>query len=159
MTVIKGGASVQLHMLNEESRKYFNRAYAISGSAFGYYILHRNDNIKHIQNCSEVNGTGEMIEYLKTTSSSILADCYAFTECLEGDRNEISVCHIAGGGNVWMPIIESPSTIGAFLSRTPEDIYKSDKAPVMDTWFGFASHVYRFFALNIISPKLYNQLN
>lgn len=116
-------------MLNEISRKYFQRAFSTSGSAFSYYVLRRRIHNKHIQKCSKTNETSQMIEYLKTTNSRILARCYAV-----GHSDEVYP--------VWVPTFENPQKRGAFLSQSPEDIYNSDKAPVMDTMFGFASQVF-----------------
>lgn len=107
-------------MLNEESRKYFNRAFLISGSAFQYYVWHRGNHIEYIQKCSGSNETDQMIEYLKTTNSSNLVNC-----------------RVVGKS----PTIEIAGTKGAFLSQNLEDIYNSDEAPAMDTMFCFSSQV------------------
>lgn len=125
-----GGVSVQLQMLNEESRKYFNRAFSISGSAFQGYVLRRCNHIRHIQRCSQVNKTDEMINYLKTAHTKILANCCAVDKCPEEDPHPI-----------WVPNIESSTTIGTFLNQNVEDIYNSEKAPVMDFLLGFGSQV------------------
>lgn len=45
----------------------------------------------------------------------------------------------------WVPTIENSSVKGAFITEPPEEIYKSDKAPQMDTFFSFASQEYLTF--------------
>lgn len=129
--VIKsGGASVSYHILNEESRKYFNRAYAASGSAFNFFALTRENHLERMQECSKAKDSNEMIEYMKTTDSEVLAKCYF---------------DINWGKTIkpkWVPTIEKPGTKGAFITQSPEEIYSSDKPPVVDALFSFASKVF-----------------
>lgn len=117
-----GGASVQLHMINEESRKYFQRAFSMSGSALQYYVLwaYNNNREEQIQNCAKTNDTQKIIELLKTASGRALLNC-----------NKPG----------WNPTIESTHTKDAFLTQSPDDIYNSSEAPIIDTMFSFASKV------------------
>lgn len=133
-TVIEGAVSVQLQMLNAQSRKYFNRAFSISGSAFQDYVFRRQSHVELVQNCSRINGISQMIEYLKATNSGILTNFCVRT------RGQPSP--------VWVPNYESPNAKGAFLSQKIENIYNSNNAPVMDAMFAFASQVYFKFNLN-----------
>lgn len=116
-------------MLNEESRKYFNRAYLASGAVFNYWALDENDHLKKMQEYAKIDDVQQLIEYLKTLDSESLGDCYSWDTV----------------GNLvappWLPTIESSETDGAFLTKTPDEIYASDNPPVMDTLIAFNSHV------------------
>lgn len=59
-----------------------------------------------------------LIDYLKTASTTDLVKCTCPS---------------------WYPTIESPGTKGAFLTQNPEEIYSSDKPPIMDVMFGIAN--------------------
>lgn len=119
-------------MLNIESRKYFNRAFTSSGSALNFYVLRKENHIEQIRKCSQINGIDQMVEYLKTTSNIILGKCCVVGTHSNGDRY-----------SMWLPTIENASTSGAFLTRTPEEIYNLDLAPAVDVMFGLNSHVSR----------------
>lgn len=41
----------------------------------------------------------------------------------------------------WVLSIESPNVTGAFITKTPKEIYTSDEAPVIDIMFVTASQV------------------
>lgn len=115
-----GGGFVHAHMLNEQSRKYFTRAFATSGSVSSW-LLRKDDHVKQIQWCLRIKKTGnELVEYLKTANISTLFKCKFFPGAV---------------------FIESPNTPGAFISETPAEIYNSGKAPAMDAMFGFTSQV------------------
>lgn len=126
-----GGTSVHYHVLNLESRKYFNRAYLASGVALDYFALHEPDHLGRLYEFSKTQDKKQLIKYLKSTDSQILAECYSTLDF----------------GNVlvslpWVPTIESPLTKGAFLTKTPEEILNSNEAPVMDILFSFTSEVF-----------------
>lgn len=115
-------------MANEVSRKYFNRAFAMSSSGFNPYALRKADHVQEIQKCSQMYDMDKLIEYLKTANGSAFDTCYPWT--FPGDLDPI-----------WVPTIEKSNTKGAFLTKTLEEIYQSDKAPIMDSMFSFASRV------------------
>lgn len=123
-------------MLNEESRKYFNRGYAMSGSALNYFALTTGDHLERMKKCSDSKDMNKIIEYLKTT-----------------DSEELTQCHFRQNwGDVlpksqWTPTIESPDTEGAFLTQLPEEIYNSSKAPAFDLLLGFDSQVFTGFEI------------
>lgn len=108
-------------MLNEESRKYFHRGFSMSGSAFQSYVLWDFNRTNQIPNCTHTNDTKKMIEYLKTANASVLLNNCSVPE--------------------WIPTIESSHVKGAFLTESPEKIYNSTKAPIMDAMFSFTSKV------------------
>lgn len=113
-----------------ESRKYFNRAFASSSSAFNRYAISRTNHVHHIQNCSQFNDMDKIIEYLRTSEmAKILYECYPLETIM--------------GKNLYLyvPTIEMPNIRGAFITKTPDEIYNSTEAPVMDTMFSFASEV------------------
>lgn len=124
-----GGASVNFQMLNEESRKYFNRAFSMSDTALNYYALSEKNHLKRMQDCTKIYDKRELVEYLKTTWTIVLSHCTKLT--IEKTLPDIP----------WGPTIESPNTKGAFITEKPEQIYKSDKAPTMDAMFSFTSQV------------------
>lgn len=133
MKTIPGGSSVHYHMLNVESRKYFNRAFSSSGSAMNLFVLRKENHIEQIQKCSQTNEIDEMITYLKTTSNLILGNC-----TVRGFYSD--------GGDpypIWIPTIERANTKGAFLTQTPAEIYNSSFVPAMDVMFSLNSHVFK----------------
>lgn len=116
-------------MLNEESRKYFNRAYLGSSSVLSHYTLSEVDHLQRMKEFSKIDDKDKLIEYLKTTSSDVLSTCHPFS--MNGESLSVP----------WVPTIENPNTVGAFITKTPEDIYNSDRAPVMDAMLSFTSKV------------------
>lgn len=76
-----GGVSVGYHTMNQESRKYFKRALAISGSPITYFgELDSNNHTDLVidiarRNGHQINNQIELLEYLKTvTSKEIFED-------------------------------------------------------------------------------------
>lgn len=126
-----GGISVHYHMYNEQSRKYFKRAYAASGTMFTATVFNKTTHWHRMPECFGVNGNRDQIlEFLKTADARILSKC----------------CPFAYPGEIqlyWVPTIENPNATGAFLTQTPEEIFNAKKAPIMDTMFSFASKVCR----------------
>lgn len=120
-------------MLNEQSRKYFTRAYPISSSAYNFYALLKENHVQKLQNCSQSQEISKMIEYIKTSDAHTLRQCYPYK--FPGALHP-----------VWVPTIESPNNTGAFMTKTPEEMYNLGMAPAMDTLFSFDSHV-KFFLL------------
>lgn len=113
-------------MLNKESRKYFQRAFAVSGTA----IRSNADHAELIQKYSTFNKTGKLIDFLRTESSIALLN--------------ISYLETADDLFVWSPVIEGNHTKDAFLTRTPKEIYSdsTEEAPIMDTLFSFTAQVF-----------------
>lgn len=111
-------------MLNEQSRKYYKRAFAIGGSALFAKppSLLRQDNMYLMKDCTKIQDTNKLVKYLETES---LSDIY---NCLRSNNSEF-----------WTPTIERPNAIQPFLTQEPEDIYKSDQKPIMDAMFAFTS--------------------
>lgn len=117
---ISGGTFVHAHMLNPESRKYFTRAFCISGTINFWKIRHEN-HIRELQECLQINKTDhELVDYLKTASFTTLAKCHDV---------------------LWVPSIESPNAIQPFMTQTPEEIHMAGKTPNMDAMFSFTSQV------------------
>lgn len=125
-----GGASVRFQMLNKQSRSYFQRAYAISGSAVNSFAFTKVNHVQLIRDCSKNTEMDKLIEYLKTENTSTLFQC----PHLESP-NDIY--------EIWAPVIESNETNDAFLTKTPEEIYKysTEELPIMDTMFSFTAQV------------------
>lgn len=116
-------------MLNAESRKYFNRAYLGSSSAFNFYAISKVDHLQQTKEFSKIDDEFKLIEYLRTASSDVLASFYPLSA--KGKSMYVP----------WVPTIESRNTVGAFMTRNPEEIYGTDDAPIMDTMFSIASKV------------------
>lgn len=130
--MITGGASVSYHMLNEESRKYFNRAIIMSGVSFNNFALYESNHLERMQNFTNIKDEQKLVEYLKAADSAVLAKVTG----LKDSRYIVQTS--------WAPTIESPETNGAFITQHPEEIYQSDKAPIMDAIFTFNSMVLKF---------------
>lgn len=116
-------------MLNEESRKYFSRAFLSSGTAFSYFALSRANHLERMQQFSKINDNNELIEYLKSADEKVLAECRQFM----GFEKLL--------GSAWTPTIESADTNGAFITKRPEEMYKSGSGTAMDVLFSFTSRV------------------
>lgn len=114
-------------MLNPESRKYFNRVFMMSSTALAAPAIWKASQLEQIQECSKIHKMTELIKYLKTANSSVLLQCYAL--------------QITRFRSIWLPTIEDPSVFGAFMTKTPEEIYKSNEAPAMDAMFSFTTQV------------------
>lgn len=125
-------------MLNKESRPYFNRAFASSGSALNAW--QRKNHMPLIQECSNLNGTNEIIQYLKTASSQRLLQCKQKNAPGSIDQ-------------AWLPTIESPQTRGAFLTQPPDEIYESNPPLPIHTMFSFNSQVWWFFDMEMDERK------
>lgn len=118
-------------MFNEQSRQYFNRAYAASGTMFTATAFNATTHWHRIPRCFGVNDNrNEIIEYLKTADSKILRTCDPYIYPGELQLN-------------WVPTIECQNTSGAFLTQTPDEIFNSGTAPIMDTMFSFTSQVFQ----------------
>lgn len=121
---------VSYQMLNEESRKYFNRAYMASGTALDFQGFRRSNHRQTIQKCFQLNKIDEIIDFLKSNSAEVLTSCSS-----KRVYNSILL--------TWVPTVEPADTNGSFLNASPAEIYTSDSAPVMDSLFTFTSQVIR----------------
>lgn len=81
-----------------------------------------------IQECAKLNGTNGMVEFLKTANSQRLLRCHVKAQPGSIDQS-------------WLPTIESPQTCGAFLTQSPDEIYKTNPPLPIHTMFSFNSHV------------------
>lgn len=115
-------------MLNPESRKYFTRVFTISGSALGTYALWEPSHLEQVRKCSGIFELVDLIDYLKTANSTVLRKCYPV------GKNRFRT--------FWLPTIESPRVVGAFLIKTAEEILRAIEAPVMDVLASVATQVY-----------------
>ncbi|XP_031627086.1 esterase B1-like [Contarinia nasturtii] len=133
-----GAASVNYQMLNEESRKYFQRALLLSSTALNYYTLYEPNHLERMQKHSNIQDKDELVEYLKTLDSDTLSQC----ETTSDFGTILLQSH-------WVPTIEDSKTKGAFLTKHPEEIYQSDEAPAMDTVLSMTSQEYITFNTNL----------
>lgn len=123
-----GGVSAHFHMLNVESRKYFKRMFASSGSALSAYAIRKANHVQRTQKCLKIYEMKRLIDYLQWEKPSTLIACDP---------------QIYPGGITakWVPTIESRNTEGAFLTKSPDEIYGSGEAPAMDSMFSFTNQV------------------
>lgn len=119
-------------MLNKESQNYFNRAFASSGAALIFFVLHKANHVELLKKYTGIYDTKALIDYLK------IADEYVLRTISPFDSKLGSLL------TTWVPTIERANIKGAFLTKTPEEIYNSSEAPVMDTMFTFNTQVTSF---------------
>lgn len=116
-------------MLNGESRKYFKRSFMFSATAFVPSVVSRKRNhAQQIRDCLQIIEENDLIESLKTQNSTVLARCHPYIFPSDLDL-------------FWAPTIENYRTRGAFMTKTPDEIYNSDNAPSLDAVFSFNSQV------------------
>lgn len=126
-----GGASVNLHMLNNESRKYFNRAFLMSSTALNYYALSDENHLERMKKFANIQDEKQLVEYLKKTKNIALSQ-------IESNADFGVLLDFR-----WGPTVESAETEAAFITKTAKEIYESDDAPAMDTMFSFTSQVFK----------------
>lgn len=116
-------------MLNTKSRQFFNRVFATSGAAFSSFAIRKANHAQVLQECTEIYDPKKLVEHLKTADKNALRTCSPFD--------------VASGSLIitWVPTIERANISGAFLTKTPEEIYNSNEAPVMDAMFAFNTQV------------------
>lgn len=119
---------MHLQMLNPESGKYFTRVFAISGSALGSYAIYKNSQLEQVRECSNTSRIVDVINFVKTADSKVLLSCYPV------NANRFRT--------VWLPTIESLLVVDAFMTTTPEEMYRTIQAPAMDSMFSITTQVY-----------------
>lgn len=129
-------------MLNQISRKYFNRAFLSSGTALSFHHFAEANHLQRMMEYSKIDDKDQLIEYLKVADSDFLSRCYPVV--IDSQTYYLP----------WVPTIESPEIDGAFITTTPEQIYNSNEAPIMDVMFSFNSKV--SVHLNIIILHFYS---
>lgn len=80
--------------------------------------------MQQIQECSQTRDSVKLFEFVKMANVSVLDECFASKSML-----------------FFQPTIESPSITGAFLTKTPEEIYNLGEAPEMDAMFSVTTQV------------------
>lgn len=135
-------------MLNRESRKYFQRVFAASGSAFQSYLFTNVNHAQHVQNCLNITEASQLIALLKIESISVLISCPAL-EALDDFSSS----------PIWVPVIENTNTKNAFFTKTPQEIYNYPAgAPMMDAMFSFTAQEAPLAVYNISSLEGSEQL-
>lgn len=84
-----------------------------------------------MQKCSQYKQIDDLVKYVKTSDFATLRKCYATKF-----PGEIFT--------YWTPTIEIPTAVRAFMTKSPNEIFDSDKAPVLDVMFSYASQVCYF---------------
>lgn len=102
----------------------------MGGSAFNYFALTEGNHVDRMKECSKLTDLNQIIEYVKTNDSENILQCYLDTPW--GKTLKPS----------WAPTIEIPSANRAFITQSPDEIYNSNDAPIVDALFSFASQVF-----------------
>lgn len=123
-----GAASINFQMLNQESRKYFNRAYLTSASALTSFAISKSDHMERMKEFLKLHDVDELINYMKTADCEFLATQYYWYS-----SNSLTF--------PWVPTIEIPNAVNAFMTQTPDEIYSSGKASVKDTLYSINTKV------------------
>lgn len=121
-------------MLSEESRRHFQRAYVMSGSIYSYFALSPGGNhLKKMQKChpKKTRDPKQIVEYIKHADYKDIVKCHFKDDWGKTLKPE------------WIPTIEAPNTLNAFITESPDAIWMPDKAPVLDAMFSFVSQVGR----------------
>lgn len=109
----------------------------MSGSVFSYFALTKGNHVDKVQECSHAKNWDQMVEYLRVSDARDIVQCY-FED---------------GWGKTlkfqWVPTIEAPGTPNGFITESPDFIWRSKRAPVIDTLFSFNS-VVNFINLAIV---------
>lgn len=93
----------------------------MSSGCVSAYHLREDTHVPTLLECLQINKTGnELVEHLKAAHSLELSNCNYLP---------------------WIIFMESPNAPKPFITQTPDKIYKSDKAPIMDTMFSIANQV------------------
>lgn len=117
-----GGAGVSFQMLNRESRNYFHRTFVASGTSLNSYRSNDGSELQLMQRCTKIDDVDKLIQYMKTASSSSIAEC-----------NRL-------GAAIWSPTVECSNAPEAFITKSPDEIYGSgETAPIVNTMFSFNS--------------------
>lgn len=123
-----GAISADYQVLNEESRKYFQRVIILSGSALIGYHTGNHECLMHIiaRNASKITrNKEELIEYLKTADARQIQD---FVDDIENLPPIIS----------WSPIIEREDAINPFLRDEPYTAYEKIKQFNLTSFFSIS---------------------
>lgn len=108
----------------------------MSGSAYNYFAFTEMNHLDRIEECSMSTNSDKMMEYLKWMNAEELVKCHFDFEKWGKTLKP-----------KWTPTLEHPGAKGAFITQTPDDIYNSDKAPVIDTMMSFTSAVFTNFKI------------
>lgn len=95
--------------------------------AFSSKSYYKRNHVPQIQECSQSSELNDLVGYIKTSNVSTLRDC--------------SSREYQQRNTFWAPTIESSKTANAFITKTPDEIYRSDKPPIVDAMFSFATQV------------------
>lgn len=101
----------------------------MSGSAFSYFALTETNHVEKMQECAHTRNVKQIIEYIKVADFLDIIQCHFKSNWGKTLKPE------------WVPTIEAPGTINGFITESPEVIWTSRKAPVMDTLFTSTSEV------------------
>lgn len=107
---ISGGQSASHHMLNEESRQYFQQALVMSGTANSYKMYSQGNHLCLMKIFAKKyekwigDGLDELIELLKNVPEQEILDFAAEVQNQPHDKLEFEI--IATLNAVWLPTVE-----------------------------------------------------
>lgn len=95
--------------------------------------LHRDSQLPYVRRCLQFKGSNaELLDYMKSAPSATLSKCHYMDRILH---------------------IEGPNAAAPFITKTPDEIYDSDEAPVIDAMYTFASQVnFLFIRSRVLTP-------
>ena len=99
----------------------------MSSTGLSAYAIWKASQWEQVQECFKIYEKDEMIEYLKTANCSDLLKCNG----LRPSRFR----------SIWVPTIESPCVPGAFMTKMPEEMYKSNEVLPIDAMFSMTTQV------------------
>lgn len=111
----------------------------MSGSLYSYFALTTGNHLKKVQECANTRDPNQIVKYLQEADVGDITKCYFADDMGKTLKPE------------WVPTIEAPGTMNGLITESPDVIWKSLKAPVIDTLFSFVTQVRTFLR---IYPKL-----
>lgn len=120
-------------MHNERSRKNFKRAALFSSSVYNRYALDESNHLDGMLQITRKPNLQELRNYLRTEDKDTIVKLARAQFPMKSTEMIM----------IWpfVPTIESPTAEHAFITKSPEEIYKSGVELEMDALFGFCSKV------------------
>lgn len=142
---IVGATSASHHMLNDESRKYFQRILIMSGTANTYKMFLEGNHRCLVEIFAKKyekwigSSLEEIIELLKSVSEKEILDFAAEVQSQPHDQLEFEI--VATLNVFWVPIVEAENAIRPFLQENPEEKLENAKDLSIPTYYTTTSRV------------------
>lgn len=102
----------------------------MSGSVYSYFAMTEGNHLHKMQECAGTRDIKQIIRYMRTSDSKDINQCYFKDDWGKTLKPE------------WVPTIEPKGTKNGFLTESPDKIWASNEAPVLDSLFSFVSQVF-----------------